>query len=316
MVEDSASGPVPGQSSRARADSVHVPAMSRAALLALVLTVAPAVALAGEIIPGPVTADVVSVYDGDTLTMDAHPWPQITVRTSVRVDGIDAPEIRGKRDSEKALAREVRTEIELVLALDASTSVSAEEFELQRRGLADAFRHPDVMAAIRAAGDLGIAVALVQWSGPRLQRTSIDWTLVRDEAGAAGLAAAIDNGKRLLRGGTSLGGAIRFSLARIEDNRFDGRRKVIDVSGDGFTGHSPRRERDRALARGVTINGLAIENEKPRLGEYYAAHVIGGTGAFVMTVASFEDFAVAIRDKLIREIAGMVVAGEAGVRRR
>ncbi len=160
--------------------------MTRAAILALALALTPAVALAGEIIPGPIAADVVSVYDGNTLTVDAHPWPQITVRTSVRVDGIDTPEIAGKRDSEKALAREVRTEIELVLALDASTSVSAEEFELQRRGLADAFRHPDVIAAIRAAGDLGIAVALVQWSGPRLQRTSIDWTLVRDEAAPPG----------------------------------------------------------------------------------------------------------------------------------
>ncbi len=82
--------------------------MTRAAILALalVLALAPTIALAGEIIPGPVTADVVSVYDGDTLTVDAHPWPQITVRTSVRVDGIDAPEIRGKCDSEKAMARE------------------------------------------------------------------------------------------------------------------------------------------------------------------------------------------------------------------
>ncbi len=69
---------------------------------------APAIALAGEIISGPVRADVVSVYDGDTLTVDAHPWPQITVRTSVRVSGIDTPEIRGKCDSEKALAREAR----------------------------------------------------------------------------------------------------------------------------------------------------------------------------------------------------------------
>ncbi len=66
------------------------------------------VALAGEINPGPIAADVVRVYDGDTLTVDAHPWPHITVRTSVRVDGIDAPEIRGKCDSEKALAREAR----------------------------------------------------------------------------------------------------------------------------------------------------------------------------------------------------------------
>ncbi len=80
--------------------------MARAAILALVLV--PAVALAGEIIPGPVTADVVSVYDGDTLTVDAHPWPQITVRPSVRVSGIDTPEIRGKCDQETAMAREAR----------------------------------------------------------------------------------------------------------------------------------------------------------------------------------------------------------------
>ncbi len=76
------------------------------AIIALALVLVPAVALASEIVPGPVTADVVSVYDGDTPTVDAHPWPQITVRTSVRVDGIDAPEIRGKCDSEKAMARE------------------------------------------------------------------------------------------------------------------------------------------------------------------------------------------------------------------
>ncbi len=80
--------------------------MLRTTIFALVLV--PAAALAGEIIPGPITADVVSVYDGDTLTVDAHPWPQITVRTSVRVDGIDTPEIRGKCDSEKAMAREAR----------------------------------------------------------------------------------------------------------------------------------------------------------------------------------------------------------------
>ncbi len=149
-----------------------------------------------------------------------------------------------------------------------------------------------------------------------MQRTSIDWTHLRDDAGAAGLAKAIEASKRQLRGGTSLGGAIRFSLERIENNRFEGRRKVIDVSGDGFTGHNPRRERDRALARGVTVNGLAIENEEPGLGAYYAEHGIGGSGAFVITIQDFGDFTLAIRQKLIREIAGMEVAAKAGKDRR
>ncbi len=101
-------------------------------------------------------------------------------------------------------------------------------------------------------------------------------------------------------------------VERIENNRFEGRRKVIDVSGDGFTGHNPRRERDPALARGVTVNGLAIENEEPGLGAYYAEHGIGGSGAFVITIQDFGDFTPAIRQKLIREIAGMEVAAKAG----
>ncbi len=77
--------------------------MIRAALIALALAFP---AHAGETIPGPIPADVIGVYDGDTLTVDAHPWPQITVRTSVRVRGIDTPEIRGKCSSEKAQASE------------------------------------------------------------------------------------------------------------------------------------------------------------------------------------------------------------------
>jgi hypothetical protein len=101
---------------------------------------------------------------------------------------------------------------------------------------------------------------------------------------------------------------VRTALAEIEANRFEGRRKVIDVSGDGFTGLSPRRERDRAVERGVTINGLAILNEKPELGLYYAAHLIGGPGAFVLTAGSYEDFAEAMRDKLLQEISGFTVA--------
>ncbi len=43
-------------------------------------------------------------YDGDTLTVDAEPWPGRTARTSVRVDRIDTPEIRSGCPAEKALA--------------------------------------------------------------------------------------------------------------------------------------------------------------------------------------------------------------------
>jgi micrococcal nuclease len=58
--------------------------------------------------PANIPAEVVSVYDGDTIKVIAHPWPGISLNTSVRVRGIDTPEIRGKCQSEKLNAIKAR----------------------------------------------------------------------------------------------------------------------------------------------------------------------------------------------------------------
>ena len=76
--------------------------------IALIVALVPGAAPAAEIIPGPINARVVSVYDGDTLTVDAVPWPGLTARTSVRVAGVDTPEIRGKCQAEKDQAIRAR----------------------------------------------------------------------------------------------------------------------------------------------------------------------------------------------------------------
>ncbi len=76
--------------------------------LALALALIPGAALAVDPIPGPINARVVSVYDGDTLTVDADPWPGLTARTGVRLDGVDTPEIRGKCQAEKDQAIRAR----------------------------------------------------------------------------------------------------------------------------------------------------------------------------------------------------------------
>ena len=80
--------------------------MTRFLSLALVGVLLPVLALAD--VPGPINAVVVSVYDGDTFTADASPWPGITIRVSVRVDGVDTPEIRGECQEEKDLAIRAR----------------------------------------------------------------------------------------------------------------------------------------------------------------------------------------------------------------
>ncbi len=202
-------------------------------------------------------------------------------------------------------------DLELILAVDASSSVSAQEFDLQIKGLAEAFRTPQVLAAVQASGDLGIAVSLVQWSDNRKQTTAVDWSVVRDETSALALADAIEATPRyLVGGGTAIGGAIKYAVRQFENNGFEGRRQVIDVSGDGRTnqGSRPSDQRDKAVELGITINGLAILNEDPTIDNYYYRNVIGGTGAFVLTANDYESYALAILSKLIREIAAVPIA--------
>ena len=75
-------------------------------------------------------------------------------------------------------------DLALVLAVDSSSSVNFDEFRLQMRGLADAFRSRAVINAIKAAAPNGIAVTLVQWSSSDRQALAFGWADVRDAATA------------------------------------------------------------------------------------------------------------------------------------
>jgi len=53
--------------------------------------------------------DVTSIYDADTFRVNIASWPEIIgKRVPVRVQGIDAPEIRGKCETEKKMARQAK----------------------------------------------------------------------------------------------------------------------------------------------------------------------------------------------------------------
>ena len=82
--------------------------MRRHLPIVLIAALIPGAATAVDLIPGPVNARVVSVYDGNTMTVDARPWPGLTARTAVRVDGVDTPEIRGMCQAEKDMAVRAR----------------------------------------------------------------------------------------------------------------------------------------------------------------------------------------------------------------
>lgn len=203
-------------------------------------------------------------------------------------------------------------ELELVLAVDTSASVSNDEYVLQMVGIANAFRHPEVLDAIAFYGGAGIAVTVVQWSSGEQQIQSVRWHHVFDVESAERLARAIESSPRAFGvNTTAIGSALRFSARLFNGNGFAGRRQTIDVSGDGRNnaGLVASTERDRAVAAGITVNGLAILNGDTELERYYRINVIGGPRAFVDTAADFADFARAIRDKLLREIAPIVSEG-------
>ena len=199
-------------------------------------------------------------------------------------------------------------DLELVLMVDASGSVDEREYALQRLGYVQAFRDPSVISAIRSGYRGKIAVAYIEWPGPYLQAPIADWTELSDEASVRAFAARLESEPReLYSGGTAVGHAILYGAQAIEANRFASRRRVIDVSGDGSTnrGIAAYLARDQVVARGFTVNGLPILTNEPFLDRYYEANVIGGPGAFMIPAKGFEDFAKAIRAKLIREISGV-----------
>lgn len=206
-----------------------------------------------------------------------------------------------------------RVVMELVLAVDVSTSVSAEEYALQRIGLFRAFRDPAVRASILTHGERGIAVSVIHWAGKGRQRVAIDWSHINSEDSLGAFVRKLGAMQRLTGGFTDIAGAVRFATRSLLTNAYEGERLVIDVSGDGIADQgSPPAARDEALGEGIIINGLAIlpsnRSSSDALLAHYRFDVTGGPGSFVIAAQSFEDFPRAMREKLIREISGPAFA--------
>ena len=201
---------------------------------------------------------------------------------------------------------QTQTDLQLVLAVDASGSVNHTRFELQKQGYAAAFRHPRVLSAIRSGMTASIAATMTQWTGPFQQIQVVPWTLLKDEASVNAFADAIGQAPRqLFGGGTSISGAIDHAMTLLPGSPYRGTKRVIDVSGDGANnrGRSASDARDDAVKAGIVINGLPILSLEPYLDRYYFDQVIGGPGSFMIPAESYETFASAVLRKLILEIA-------------
>ena len=215
-----------------------------------------------------------------------------------------------------ASAQQIAVDLELVLAVDGSASVDTDEFELQLTGIANAFRDPEIIGEI-VNGDRGrIAVTLMMWSGLDADVRDIGWHMISDASSSLAFADLLQRTPRAVRAGaTALNQALGEALQRIEDNAYEGDRKIIDLSGDGRENNLVSAldpidvGRRNANAAGVTVNGLPIMTDDPDLDQYYLDNVVGGVGAFMIPARDYDDFGQAIRQKLLREIKGEWLIG-------
>ncbi len=197
-------------------------------------------------------------------------------------------------------------ELAIVLAVDASASVTYEEFGLIAGGMATALRDPTV-----AAGLIGNSVlSLLLWSGTGQQEVLTGWTGIGTDSDLRAFADEVDNMPRTIRAGaTAIGEALLAALTLLAKVPVIPKRNIVNLIGDGRSndGIAPGPVRDRMAAADITINGLCILHEEPDLLASYTDEVIGGPGAFAVTCRHYQDFTEAMRQKLTREIKGPIV---------
>ena len=220
-----------------------------------------------------------------------------------------------------AMTRAETADVAIALTADVSRSIDDEEFQLQRQGYAAAVTNPRFVQAIQSGPHGAVALCFLEWAGPDQLAVVAKWMVIRDGKGAAEFAKILLDAPRSSAGRTAIGAGIDFAVAQFETGGVAAKRRIIDVSGDGSnnSGRLVTEARDEAVAKGITINGLAIINEKTSGGpesfryahthppgglpNYYRDNVIGGPGAFVLQIVNFDSFAEAMTNKLLTEIS-------------
>jgi hypothetical protein len=213
----------------------------------------------------------------------------------------------GLQAAKPAIAEEM-VDLKLVLAIDASGSVDEHEYVLQLEGIAVALSDPAVREAIRSGPLKRIAINLVVWAQHEVPKDSSGWSILASDAEIDRFAAMVRGFPRRVNGATGMGAGLAEAIHALETSGISAAREVVDISGDGA--ETPARDyvvmmpqaRQMAGARGAVVNGLAILGEQD-VDAWYRRNVIVGPGSFVMVAENYDDFAEAMRRKLLREIS-------------
>ena len=127
----------------------------------------------------------------------------------------------------------------LILALDVSASVNAEEYRLQAEGTAAALRAPGVRAILLDPAGPPVALAVFLWSGVGEHTLVLPWRLVDGAAALEAVAATIAATPRPPNDGrTAIGSAMLFAEALFAVQP-GCPVLTLDISGDGENNAGP-----------------------------------------------------------------------------
>jgi hypothetical protein len=204
-------------------------------------------------------------------------------------------------------------DVELVIAVDVSLSMSYEELRIQRDGYVAALLHDDVLRAIAEGAYGRIALTYFEWAGDSSQYMVVPWTVIAGREDAQRVVDMISASPPNSARRTSISGGLRYAADLFAESSFRSPKRVVDISGDGPNNQGEYVDlvRDDLVAAGIVINGLPLMTDGglisafdvPDLDRYYADCLVGGPGSFVVPVNDWSQFPEAVRRKLVQEIA-------------
>jgi len=218
-----------------------------------------------------------------------------------------------------ARSEDLRTDANIVTALDISDSVDGRSAEIEIEGMARAILAPEILQALRAGRHGRIGFAIFAWhegAYPEL----VSWTVIGGGEDARQVSARLRDGlppqleaatadKATEPRMTDLSGAIDHAAVLLLTAPFATDRMVLNVIGNGWdnVGEGPQHARDRLVGEGGIINGVIV-GEDPVLADYFRQNVIGGRGAFLFTARDKAAIIDVLARKFLRDVAMAIPA--------
>jgi Ca-activated chloride channel family protein len=198
------------------------------------------------------------------------------------------------------------TDANLITAIDVSDSIGRHEEWIQQTGIARALVNRDFLEAVDAGRHGRIGFAVFAWSSDGRFDLLVPWTVIASAEDARRIAATIQSATLIDRshygGGdpeeddepiarqgrrTDISASIDFGSRLLTVAPFATERSVMNILANGAdnVGDGAEPARDRAVARGQTINGVILGRQPDSLADSFRSSVIGGRGAFVMELS-------------------------------